>query len=534
MPRLIKNETLRRLSVSQECLSLAFSRLATPKPLGYDPEPSDWAIEIGLIGIAADLAIAAALYEMLGPSGIRRKDSGFYFTASEALAAFRKTLASRIPKTSVLTEGLPKSAIHLRKLEDACSNFAVLFTARAAAVHAGEGAAHDVVFCVGKYVADFLALLAEGSNWKPYLRNIPAIPALPKEKTLIAQELAALVKAGGQKAASALSGIFLVLPELTKSEPDWLKSLERVQVSPKANDITVLVKSLQQSSVGDLFKVGKGANAIAARIDPTNPDAIPIYAAGMKKKFDNPLDGWSAHIGLANAELEKGIFAPPPIESIYSFAANGIDQIGLPPEEIKNGLPSHSIWPFVAGALAYSGTKGPSFFLVRALKESEFGQLTALLQRASKLSNTLKKVLPNYQELYEGVVKNKLVSADSVLSKMYSRDIEIRRKARRALPQKLEDRAENADKKRQPAYQALIKEISQSDAVAPALAKVVEGTIDLGGDKIPVVRGLIEAASEKEDLATLASILINKAVPQVSTTIRKAIEEIDFSFYGPG
>ena len=40
----------------------------------------------------------------------------------------------------------------------------VLFTSRAAAVHAGQGASSDVVFCVGKDVAHFFELLAESPN----------------------------------------------------------------------------------------------------------------------------------------------------------------------------------------------------------------------------------------------------------------------------------------------------------------------------------------------------------------------------------
>ena len=52
----------------------------------------------------------------------------------------------------------------------------------------------DVVFCVGKDVAGFFGLLAASPKWKPYLERCAGIPALPKERTIIAQELAAAVK----------------------------------------------------------------------------------------------------------------------------------------------------------------------------------------------------------------------------------------------------------------------------------------------------------------------------------------------------
>lgn len=292
MPRLLKNETDQRLIVSQRALTTAFAMLTTPKPVSYEPVGTDGAIEIGLIGIAADLAISACLYEVLGLSGITRKDTGFYLTASEALDLFHTTLDSKIPRLAALTQGISNPSAHLNKLDVACSGFPVIFTARASAVHGGAGVSHDVAFFAGKYVADFLITLAESTKWKPYLKQVPATPALPKERTLIAQELAALLSTGDKsKAAAALAGIYLVLPELTKKEPEWLKTLQRVQVSPRSQDISVLVKSLQQASVGDLFKVGKGANATAAKIvDKTDyPDALPIYIEGMKKKFDKHL-----------------------------------------------------------------------------------------------------------------------------------------------------------------------------------------------------------------------------------------------------
>ena len=335
MPRLLKSETDQRLTVSQRALTTAFGMLSTPKPVSYEPVNTDGAIEMGLIGIAADLAISACLYEVLGASGIIRKDSGFYLSASEALDSFRATLNSKIPRLAALTHGVPDPSGHLKKLHAACSNFPVIFTARACAVHGGAGISSDVAFVAGKSVADFLIALAGSTKWKPYLKNVPAIPALPKERTLIAQELAALLLNGDKsKVGTSITGIYLVLPELTKTEPDWLKTLQRVQVTPRAQDISVLIKSLQQANVGEMFKVGKGANATAVRIvdKSANPEALPIYIEGMKKKFDKLSDAWSGYIGNANGELDKGILSLPPVDSIYRFAAIGIDSIGLPEE----------------------------------------------------------------------------------------------------------------------------------------------------------------------------------------------------------
>jgi hypothetical protein len=487
-----------------------------------------------LIGVAADLGISACLYQVLGTSGIVRKDTGFYLTAGEALEKFRGTLGATIPRLTTLTAGVPDGTHHLKKLNAACSNFPVIFTARAAAVHAGAGISHDVAVCAGKSVADFLLTLAESPKWKPYLRQVPKIPALPKEKTLIAQELAAsLTSTEKSKVAGALAGIFLVLPELTKNEPAWLKTLQRVQVTPRNHDISVLVKTLQQATVGELYKVGKGAAAIATKIDPGNPNAIPIYIEGMKKKFDKPADAWGGYVGMANGQLEKGILSLPPIGAIYGFAAAGLDQIGLPDEEIQQGLAAHSLWPFISGALDYSGTKGPCFFLLRSLKVGEFGQLSALLTSASSESHKLKKALQAYLPLFEAIANNRAAPANSVLAQKLSAEVEKREDNREKLSQALADRAKWAGTKAKAAYELIATEIQRTDSLLAPLTLVHEQKIDFGADNLAALRLMMDGCTEREDIAALALILSKDGFEPILTHARKAIQQIDYAFFGP-
>jgi hypothetical protein len=434
----------------------------------------------------------------------------------------------------VLTQGVPDPAAHLKKLGTACSGFTVLFTARAAAVHAGEGTSRDVAFCVGKGVADFLVVLAESPKWKPYLRDVPAIPALPRERTVIAQELAAaLTKADKAKIGSALMGIFLVLPELTKNEPEWLRTLERVRVSPRRQDISVLIKSLQQASVGDLLKVGKGASAVATKIDPTDPNALPIYVAGMKKKFETLLDSWTAYVGTANGQLDKSILSLPPIDALYVYAAAGIDGLGLPPEEIAAGLSAHTVWPFIATALHYSGTKGPCFFLVRALRTTEFGQMVALLKKAASRSKKIEKALKEYQPLFQAVSNKGPAPPSLALAARLAAAVDAREDAREKLTKNLEARASAASASRKKTYDALIAEVAKTDALGAAISLVATGKIDMGDERFTALRLLINAATEREDLSALATISRKPELDAVFTNARKAIAEIDYAFFGP-
>ena len=534
MPRLLKSETARRLLVGQRALTTAFGMLATPKTVSHESNKSDGAIEIGLIGIAAELAISSCLYEILGPGAIIRKDTGFYITAGEALAKFRETLASGIPRLSLLTQGIASPANHLKALDQACAGFKILFTSRAAAVHAGQGASSDVVFVVGKDVAEFFGLLAGSPKWKPYLKDVPAVPALPKERTIIAQELAAAVK-GKDKAAvgAALANIFLVLPDLSEDAPEWLSALQHVHVNAKPHDISILLKTLQNATVGDLVKVGKGASGIATKIDPNNPDAIPIYVSGMKKKFDNPADTWNAYAGTANAQLDQGVLSLPPIAALYVFSALGIDGIGLPSEEVSDGLPAHVVWPFIAAALNYIGTKGPCFFLARPLKADATGQLTALLKKAGAKSTTLAKALKDYLPLLDATVAKQTAPANSAVANTLTKNGTARDENRENLADFLTERRDSAPSALQPAYDQLIAIFAQSDSVGTCIMAVADGKVVLGDDKFPVLRLLIAAASDREDIAPLARLVGDNNLKPAATQARKAIAEIDYVLYGP-
>jgi hypothetical protein len=533
MPRLLKNETQQRIVVSQQSLRLAFSLLSDPKAVGYEHQPTDGALEMSLIGIAADLAIAACLYEIYGYSGIIRDDTSFYLTASEALHKFRGALVSAIPRLEAITSGIKDPAQHLVKLGEACSGFSVIFTARASALHGGAGASHDVAFFAGKSVADFLSLLAQSPKWKPYLKDIPYVPKLPKDRRLLAQELAAALSSKDKaKVTTALSGLFLVLPELSSKEPDWLSALQHIQVTPRSQDITILIKSLKTAQVGDIFKVGKGSSALPAKIDPSNPLALPIYPEAMKKKFENLNDQWAGYVATANAELDKGILSVPPVEAIYRFAAVGIDKIGLPEDELTNGMSAHSVWPFVAGALNYPGTKGPCFFVVRAIKSSEIGQLTALLKKAGVLGNKVGKALKNYEALIIAAARQEAVKSPSALAGVLSEAVRIREAKRQQLTDTMRDRATHANGTTKKIYQKLIEAVDKSDWLAQIIMQVATGKMNFDAEKLPVMRLLVEAATDREDLEALTYIEMHPEL-KIETQARKAIMEIDYAFFGP-
>lgn len=533
MPRLLKNQTCQCLEVAQQSLRHAFHLLSTPRPISFERRPSDGAIEMGLVGVAAELTLVACLNEILGKQSLIRPDTGFYITASEALDKFRTALVGSTANLTALTSGTANPATHLTKLHKATDGFTVILTARACALHAGSGTSHDIAFAAGKTVTDFLGALAESTKWKPYLRETPVVPTLPKERALIAQDIANALKSNKTTTAAAALGVFLVLPELTPTEPEWLQSLQHAQVTPRANDITVLVKSLQVGKVGELFKVGKGAASVPVRIAPDDPNALPISTTGFKKKFEQTIDQWSAYIGTANADLDRNVLSVPPRQSLYRFAAVGMTNIGIPSEELTALQAAHSVWPYVAAALN-NRTPGPFFFVLKTMKPDQLGQLEKLLANAAKAKPGLKAPLAAFLPLIRAAVEAKPVSLDVPAAKVLSTECAKRMDRHTKIDDQLKARRDRAIGADRSALDVLISLVEDVDSIAVPLGKVATGEIKLSTINIlPVTRVLVGACSDQEDLKVLAEIESKSEFAGVHTEVRKAIHEIDYKYFGP-
>lgn len=533
MPRLLKNQTCQCLEVAQQSLRHAFHLLATPRPIWFERRASDGAVEMGLIGIAAELALVACLNEVLGKQSLLRPNTGFYITAGEALEKFRATLVGSTASLGALTSGIADPAAHLAKLRKATDGFTVILTARACAIHAGSGASSDIAVSAGKTVADFLCTLADSVKWRPYLRETPVVPALPRERALIAQDIANALKAKKTTTAEAALGVFLVLPDLTPTEPEWLQSLQHAQVTPRANDVTVLVKSLQTGKIGELFKVGKGAASVPVRIAPDDPDALPISTTGFKKKFEQTIDQWSAYIGTANADLDRNVLSVPPRQSLYRFAAVGMANIGIPAEELTAGLTAHTVWPFIAAALI-NRTPGPFFFVLKAMKPDQLGQLEKLLTNAGKARPALKPPLAANLPLIRAAVDAKPVSLEISAAKKLSEECAKRMDRHATVDDQLKSRLDRAAAADRGALESLISLIAEVDSLAAPLGKVATADIKLGKTSLfPITRLLVQACSDQEDLKVLAEIESKSDFAGVHTEVRKAIHEIDYKYFGP-
>lgn len=104
----------------------------------------------------------------------------------------------------------------------------MLVTARAGGLHGGAGPAYDVCVALANDVAAFLALLRQSDRIVTYLDAIPEPPQKPKERAVLIEELVAELRAADDIAGQSrtLLSLFLILPDLPTTEPEWLSALD--------------------------------------------------------------------------------------------------------------------------------------------------------------------------------------------------------------------------------------------------------------------------------------------------------------------
>ena len=130
MPALLKRDTIRLLEASVESLHLAVSSLASPKRTELRQESASFATEIGLIGSAAELAMAACIVQALGPSALVATN-GQFKTFREILAEFRSLVRLATPVSEFLTIGIADPGEHRNQLLESAKGFGILATGRA-------------------------------------------------------------------------------------------------------------------------------------------------------------------------------------------------------------------------------------------------------------------------------------------------------------------------------------------------------------------------------------------------------------------
>ncbi len=534
MPMYLKRDSIRFLEASVSAISLAVASVGLPQRYEFREDSAEYAIAIGLAGVAAELSMSSVIVQAQGEDALKFP-TGFYKTGSNIVDDFRKLVISQVPKMVFLTQGIEKPSEHIEELLNVTSKLKLLVKLRAGGLHAGRGPSADVCIACINNVIHFIELLGESSRIKSYIETLPKHIRVYKSYELIVDELIQKVidSSSDTEKINALASVYLVIPELPDEQPDWFAAFDRAMVVPQANDISFLVDTLAKSRYGSLIKVSKSKEGIPVTVQKGNPHAIPIEPQYLKKSFSDIKDRLYADIGTANGRLEQKQFDAPPIESVYEMFAFPYDLLGITNSK-EEQLSATETWPLIAASLSYSGTLGPYWYFVR--KTSDLGQLESYITRASKYAGkTLKNGIKEFKPYIEKLRKDiPLLKSDKQVEMMLSEYgcAETKREKLLDLAKKYSGREKDLC---EDAKADIKKIIDENLHIGDMLVKIVENKYDFKTDESRKfwARSLCECAAELEDVRGLYAVVTEPELIPAHTAARKAFRVIDFINYGP-
>ncbi|EIA07449.1 hypothetical protein [Flavobacterium frigoris] len=534
MPRLLKNDTVRLIEASIEALGLAQFGICTFRRDQLKIEQVRYSAEIGLIGCSIELAMSAILIQALGKKSIFRDyESGKYKTASEILSDFRSLLRQSSSNILFLINGVSKSEEHINRILELTNRFQLIITSRANGLHNGYGLKYELVASLFQNVSEFLYLISNSNNLKPYLTKIPELVGIKIDKDILIDDLYNKLRdsKNAQEQKILISSLFLILPEIPKKLPEWIEKFESLKIAPKKTDIVYLIDALEKANPVSLNKVTDSSNQLNVKIVGRDvEDAIPISAQFLKSEFTQIRDQFYADIATANGRLNSKQLDLPPKSSIYNAFAFGVDELQI--LEKGKEFTAHQTWPFIVEAInvAKNNTSTPYWFLIRMT--NDLGQLKSCLKKAYKYGNSsLKKNITIVLGGIEAIENEKYIESNSVFIQQIISETET-------FISNI-DKLESVYKKNglnglTDDYENDLEELFlEEKSISELLAKLLQDESVSDSCKKHWVAKLTSLMPEKDDLPIFANILDNIEFKNAHTNIRKVFRANDFADYGP-
>jgi hypothetical protein len=278
--------------------------------------------------------------------------------------------------------------------------------------------------------------------------------------------------------------------------------------------------------------VSNNQTSVSVKIDPANPNAIPVAPQFLRREFNKIPEQWHSDVASANGRLKQSMLHVPPEDFIFDLFGLGIDNIGLTTE--SGGYPAQQTWPFIATNLNTNGTILPYWFLVN--RTSSYKELKSFIQKAEKIG---KGCLPrNTREFYAGLdvlLHTKIDKRDndtlqSLVDHMKNA-LAAAEDSRQKLDAKIESKLSSIQS--QPLKKALELLYEDSIGFSEALTEICTIPNFITDKEIMYwVNTVLICASETEDVTGLLEVL-KTASSTTRTHIRKALRLIDFMTYGP-
>jgi len=395
MPAVLKTDAIRLIEAAREFYTLALHGIVLPHFIKNRSKEAQYSPSAGMLGAAIELAIKCCLVQAKGKLSIFCGETK-YKQASSCLDEFRKYLRDRDEDFSFLWRDEKCVDNFIEHIQESLCKFKILIEIRAAGLHNGNGPSYDASVVKANDVYLFLRLLARCKKIKPYIMPIPEPVKPVLDRFALIEDLNAKIASCSEQKEKVkyLRDLYLILPYIPDDEPDWIKALARVQIAPKKDDLTYLVKNLSRAHPIYLYKDNHDGDAIAAKIDQSNRDAIPIAIQDIKKSFSQKIEIIRSESAAANGRYNSGLFEPASCQSVLDLFVSGIgrDSFGSDPGK----LTAQDVWPFVSSALSQGGTIYPIWFIIQECKELH--KLISILHNITTM-NCPKVYITNYKKI---------------------------------------------------------------------------------------------------------------------------------------
>lgn len=539
MPKFLKNNTIDLLNGGIESYILALYGMAVPTVRNVKKIETRYAPVIGLYGAAAELLVKACLVQAKGPSAMYQDgdiSAGVFRFGSEVIDELRKCIRDEDACVSYIWNKPDEHQEQKAQLLHYIGKFKLLQAERACGLHAGIGASRDITVSAAEDIYRFIQLLSQSKKLKPYLKNIPAPEATIRDREAIIEDLTRRFRSAKNDNTKSvlLRNMYMVLPYIPEIKPDWIDAFDRIAVAPPTEgDLSYLAKTLSDAHSIYLLKNRGGKDGVPVRVEPRNPEALPIAIQNIKRELTSTPDKFNNDVLSANSRLMEKRLDLPLDEFLVDLFALGLDGAGvLSPE--RQWLTAQETWPFVASAYSTNGTPRPCWFIIQRCNEID--QLISYLKRAGECGNGyLKRRLP---ELLEAINAYKTAVPTRIGSRKSSEFNELRN---------FKEQCEHLpEEKKKPFTISFLKKNNPSGAVKEIIHEFVtekmcagdalSNTLDLeeldSGDR-KVALALLTLCNTVENKHGVVSVLRTQHLKGYVSVARKKMFCMDFIENGP-
>lgn len=538
MPKFMKNKALEILDGALAAYRLGVYGMSFPFEGSKRNENAPFAPVMGLLGASAELLIKACLVQANGIDSMYKsgsESSGVYKYGSDVLNEFRQQIQDDAPTVSFIWKNTEEKENQKEILLNGLNKFKLVQQLRADGLHAGIGCSRDIAVSFANDLYQFILILAKGKRLKPYLKNVPKPNTITVDREALIDDLSRRldVQKGIDGKMGYLRNMYLVLPYIPENAPDWIENFEKATiVPPTVDDINYLVQTLTNAHSIHLLKSRGGKEGLAVKVEPLNPNAIPVDVQYIKRELNTDTARFNNAVLTANSSLARGQLDLPNEKFLIDLFSVGIrDAAGI---SIGEKFTAQQAWPFVVSAFSSHGTPRPCWGFVKECDELD--QLIALIRRALKYGNGYFK--HRSDELIAGInaiKKGTYFDLDKHPKSVYKG---YKVWVSKHMENKIANPFTPTFIKQNPVSQVMSQYIQEyiegKSSAGRVLSKIVEDKL-FGDNEKKVIRVLIELCSEYHVRQGLISVLNNDndQLEPYRSRVRKYMFFSDMYTFGP-